>query len=62
MGIFERIHNGGNTIIVVTHEPDIADHAHRIIKLRDGLVEANYMNDKIIRVDDPNHRYKVKGV
>ncbi len=62
MGIFERIHNAGNTIIVVTHEPDIADHAHRIIKLRDGLVEANYMNDKIIRVDDPNHRYKVKGV
>ena len=62
MGIFERIHNAGNTIIVVTHEPDIADHAHRIIKLRDGLVEANYLNDKIIKVDDPNHHYKVKGL
>jgi putative ABC transport system ATP-binding protein len=62
MGIFERIHNAGNTIIVVTHEPDIADHAHRIIKLRDGLVEANYFNDKIIKVDDPNHHYKVKGL
>ncbi len=62
MGIFERIHNAGNTIIVVTHEPDIADHAHRIIKLRDGLVESNYINEKIIRVDDPNHHYKVKGI
>lgn len=62
MGIFERIHNAGNTIIVVTHEPDIADHAHRIIKLRDGLVESNYINEKIIRVDDPNHYYKVKGI
>ena len=62
MGIFERIHNAGNTIIVVTHEPDIADHAHRIVKLRDGLVEANYLNDKIIKVDDPNHYYKVKGL
>ncbi|MFZ1561541.1 MAG: ABC transporter ATP-binding protein [Saprospiraceae bacterium] len=62
MGIFERIHNAGNTIIVVTHEPDIADHAHRIVKLRDGLVEANYLNDKIIKVDDPNHHYKVKGL
>jgi putative ABC transport system ATP-binding protein len=62
MGIFERIHNAGNTIIVVTHEPDIADHAHRIIKLRDGLVEANYFNDNIIKVDDPNHHYKVKGL
>ncbi len=62
MGIFERIHNAGNTIIVVTHEPDIADHAHRIIKLRDGLVESNYINENIIRVDDPNHYYKIKGI
>jgi putative ABC transport system ATP-binding protein len=62
MGIFERIHNAGNTVILVTHEPDIADHAHRIIKLRDGLVEADYLNDKIIKVDDPSHHYKVKGI
>ena len=57
MGIFERIHNGGNTVILVTHEPDIADHAHRIVKLRDGLIEADYLNDKIIKVDDPDHHY-----
>ena len=62
MGIFERIHNGGNTVILVTHEPDIADHAHRIVKLRDGLIEADYLNDKIIKVDDPDHHYKVKGI
>ncbi len=62
MGIFEKIHNSGNTVILVTHEPDIADHAHRIVKLRDGLVEADYLNTKIIKVDDPDHHYKVKGI
>ncbi|MBC7883926.1 MAG: ABC transporter ATP-binding protein [Saprospiraceae bacterium] len=51
MGIFERIHNSGNTVILVTHEPDIAVHAHRIVRLRDGLVEADYVNEKIILVD-----------
>jgi len=62
MGIFEKLHDAGNTIIVVTHEPDIADHAHRIIKLRDGYVEDNYVNSKIVKVDDPDHHYKVKGI
>jgi len=57
MGIFEKIHKAGNTIIVVTHEPDIAEHAHRIIKLRDGLVETDVKNDNIVLVDDPDHRY-----
>ena len=41
MEIFEKIHAQGNTIILVTHEPDIAEHAHRIIRLRDGLVETD---------------------
>lgn len=48
MEIFEQIHNQGNTIILVTHEPDIAEHAHRIIRLRDGLVETDLRNEKII--------------
>ena len=39
MGIFERLHAQGNTIIVVTHEPDIAMHAHRVIHVRDGKIE-----------------------
>ncbi|MDR4989075.1 MAG: ABC transporter ATP-binding protein [Bacteroidales bacterium] len=45
MGLLQDIHNAGNTIILVTHEEDIAKHAHRIIRLRDGEVE----------VDEPNH-------
>jgi putative ABC transport system ATP-binding protein len=49
MGILERLHQEGNTIIVVTHEPDIAEHAHRIIRLRDGLVESDEINEKIVR-------------
>jgi putative ABC transport system ATP-binding protein len=39
MGLFERLHEGGNTIILVTHEHDIAAHAHRIIHVRDGKIE-----------------------
>ena len=39
MALFERLHQEGNTIVLVTHEPDIAMHAHRIIHIRDGKVE-----------------------
>lgn len=39
MGVFERLHAGGNTIILVTHEPDIAAYAHRVVSIRDGQVE-----------------------
>ena len=39
MGLFERLHQRGNTIVLVTHEHDIAMHAHRIISIRDGKVE-----------------------
>ena len=39
MALFARLHQGGNTIILVTHEADIAAHAHRVIRLRDGKVE-----------------------
>ncbi|MGH7836584.1 MAG: ABC transporter ATP-binding protein [Candidatus Binataceae bacterium] len=39
MALFARLHGGGNTIILVTHESDIAAHAHRVIRLRDGKVE-----------------------
>jgi putative ABC transport system ATP-binding protein len=57
MQIFEKIHALGNTIILVTHEPDIAEHAHRIIRLRDGLVETDELNDNIVKTDNPEHRY-----
>jgi putative ABC transport system ATP-binding protein len=39
MQVFERLHDSGNTIILVTHEADIAAHAHRVISVRDGQVE-----------------------
>lgn len=47
MELFEEIHQAGNTIILVTHEADIAAHAHRIVKLLDGLVESDYPNEHI---------------
>jgi len=39
MAVFERLHGGGNTIVLVTHEADIAAYAHRVISIRDGQVE-----------------------
>lgn len=50
MALFEEIHENGNTIILVTHEEDIARHAHRIVRLRDGLVESDGLNNEIIRL------------
>ena len=47
MKLFEEIYKQGNTVIVVTHEEDIAMHARRIIRLRDGVIESDTMNDKI---------------
>ncbi|HTY60559.1 MAG TPA: ABC transporter ATP-binding protein [Bacteroidota bacterium] len=41
MMLFQELHDQGNTIILVTHEPDIAEHAHRTIRLRDGHIESD---------------------
>jgi putative ABC transport system ATP-binding protein len=48
MALFREIHNNGNTIILVTHEENIAMHAHRIIRLLDGRIESDLVNDKPI--------------
>ncbi len=47
MSLFGEIHRKGNTMILVTHEPDIAKHAHRIIRLKDGLVDDDFVNENI---------------
>ena len=44
MNLFDEIHANGNTVILVTHEEDIAKHAHRIIRLRDGVIESDVKN------------------
>lgn len=44
MQLFSSIHKQGNTLIVVTHEEDIARHAHRIIRLKDGEIESDIVN------------------
>lgn len=49
MCLFQELHDKGNTIIMVTHEDDIAHYAHRIIRLRDGLIEWDRQNDKVNR-------------
>jgi putative ABC transport system ATP-binding protein len=47
MGLLHKLHQEGNTIIIVTHEEDIALHAHRIVRLRDGEIEQDYQNENI---------------
>ena len=47
MSVFSRLHREGNPIVLITHESDVASHAHRIISLRDGLVADDMMNQPV---------------
>ncbi|MDI9860818.1 MULTISPECIES: ABC transporter ATP-binding protein [Bacteroidota] len=47
MDLFDQLHSKGNTIVMVTHEDDIAQYAHRILRLRDGLVESDKINPDV---------------
>ena len=50
MRLFEEIHEMGNTLIVVTHEEEVASHAHRILRLRDGMVDSDLKNENIVKL------------
>jgi len=48
LALFDRLHDAGNTIILVTHDAEVGAHAHRTIRLRDGLIEQDQVNHKKI--------------
>lgn len=48
MDIFGKIHQGGNTVVLVTHEEDIAKHANRVVRLRDGIIESDTTQDALV--------------
>jgi len=50
MEIFGQIHASGNTVVLVTHEEDIADHALRVVRLRDGVIETDKLNEKHLQL------------
>jgi len=47
MNIFSKIHNEGNTVVLVTHEEDISNYARRVIRLRDGVIETDKVKEHV---------------
>lgn len=56
MGLLEKIHAAGNTIILVTHEEDIAQHAHRVVRMRDGLIEDDAHSQPVRTTSQPSEK------
>ncbi len=48
MALFEDLHRQGNTIVLVTHEPDIAEHAHRVVTIRDGVIASDHASPRML--------------
>ena len=46
MKLFDELHSEGNTIVMVTHEPEIARHCHRVVRMQDGKLADDYLNEK----------------
>ncbi len=51
MALFDTLHSRGNTIILVTHEPDIAEYAHRVVTIRDGVIASDHKSSRIRQVE-----------
>lgn len=51
MNIFETIHQSGNTVIIVTHEPDIAEFARRVVRMKDGNIESDTVRELLSKVE-----------
>lgn len=49
MALFDDLHNKGNTIVLVTHEPDIAEYAHRVVHIRDGVIASDVVSSRVRR-------------
>jgi putative ABC transport system ATP-binding protein len=47
MALFDDLHARGNTIVVVTHEPDIAEFAHRVVHIRDGVIASDEPSSRV---------------
>lgn len=48
MHLFDKIHSSGNTVVLVTHEEDIANYTHRVVRLRDGIIESDTLKGQLV--------------
>jgi putative ABC transport system ATP-binding protein len=54
MALFDELHARGNTIVLVTHEPDIAEYAHRVVTIRDGVIASDHPSSRMRAISPPS--------